>query len=310
MAGYSFGAGVMMQLGAFQFGIETAAYQELSRSTAWRWAAQGRIGQLDGQQFTGPDEETMTLPGLIYPEWRGGFGQLDAMRGMAGKGLPLDLTDGNGNRLGRWVIIRADETQSVFADAGRPRRVEFSLELRRFPDAPAETIAPATATEAAGVSADAPAGQSGAVAQVRGLAGSVSSAATSAASTLQRAADQVQTAVAPYTAVARETLGGVARALAAVGELQTLANRTLAIVGLGSLEISALNRAQNMAMRAAGLTASVSSASAMIRNSAARLEAIGATPAASTAVSNAQAAADAASRLVQQTAAEAGKIKG
>lgn len=310
MTGYSFGAGTMMQLGAFQFGIETAAYQELARSTAFRWAAQGRFGKLDGQQFTGPDEETMSLPGVVYPEWRGGFGQLDAMRAMAGGGAPLDLVDGSGNSLGRWIIIRVDETQTIFADAGKPRRVEFSLDLRRFPDAQAGTVEAGGASPLASVTAAIPAGATGAVAQTRGLASSASSAITSVSGNLARAADQVQTAVAPYAEVARDALGGVTRALGAVGELQTVANRTLAVVGLGSLEITALNGAQNLAQRAAGLVVSVASASAMLRNSAVSLETIGGAPAAATAISYAQSAVDSASRLVQQTAAEAAKIKG
>jgi len=46
------------------------------------------------------------------------------------------MIDGRGNILGRWVIERVDEKQSVFADAGVPRKQEFinksaSLHRRR-----------------------------------------------------------------------------------------------------------------------------------------------------------------------------------
>lgn len=83
---YALGAPVMLQLGAFQFGINTAAHQGLNRSDGWRWPAQERIGQEAALQHIGPAETTITLDGVIFPEWRGGFGQLDAMGGQAGWG--------------------------------------------------------------------------------------------------------------------------------------------------------------------------------------------------------------------------------
>ncbi|MDO4231313.1 MAG: hypothetical protein Q4D19_04200 [Lautropia sp.] len=36
---YAIGTPVMLQLGAFQFGINTTAYQGISRSDGWRWPA-------------------------------------------------------------------------------------------------------------------------------------------------------------------------------------------------------------------------------------------------------------------------------
>lgn len=129
------GGSVMMALGSFQFGLNSAAYQELSRSTEQRWASQDRFGQLAALQHTGPGTETITLPGVIYPEFRGGLAQLDRMRALAGRGVPLTLITGTGRILGQYVIERVDERQTVFAAAGLPRKVEFTLNLRLY-DAP------------------------------------------------------------------------------------------------------------------------------------------------------------------------------
>lgn len=308
MLGYEFGSPVMLQLGSYQFGTTTAAYNELTRSSEWRWEEQERFGKRAALQFTGPGADTVTLPGLIYPEWRGGFTQVDQMRALADEGQPQSLVDGNGGSLGRWVIKRVDEGQTIFASGGMPRRVEFSLELLRFPD---EEVAGVVAAVAGAVGAAIPAGATGALAQVQGLAGNVSTAAKSLSGTLAKAADQVQAAVAPYTAVAREALGGVLRAGAVVGELQTVANRTLAMVGIRPLEITALNGAQNLAARAAGLVVSAESASAVLRNSSARLGQIAGVPQAATrAMQSAQAAADSALALARQTATQAATIKG
>lgn len=132
MIGYSTGPTVMMQLGSFQFSITTAAYQELRRRTEWRWPSQDLYGRLPALQYTGPGADTMTLTGTIYTEYRGGTGQLNAMRTLAGRGRPQLLVEGTGRILGRWVIEGIDEGQSVFAGEGRPRKQEFTLQLRKF----------------------------------------------------------------------------------------------------------------------------------------------------------------------------------
>lgn len=126
-------AEIMMQLGSFQFGLETAAYQEFQRTTAYTWAAQGRFGQDDALQSTGPGADTITLPGVIYPHFRGGIGQLDAMRSLAGRMEPQTLVDGRGRMLGEWVIEQVDERGTVFAPGGVALRQEFTLKMRRFP---------------------------------------------------------------------------------------------------------------------------------------------------------------------------------
>lgn len=132
MINYSTGPTVMMQLGMFQFSITTAAYQELRRRTSFRWPSQELYGRLPALQYTGPGEDTMTLTGTIYPEFRGGAGQLNKMRNIAGAGRPLLLVSGTGSMLGRWVIESIDEGQMVFAAEGRPRKQEFTLQLRKF----------------------------------------------------------------------------------------------------------------------------------------------------------------------------------
>lgn len=123
---------VMMQLGSFQFCIMTAVYQELNRKNEYKWPSQHRFGQRPSRQFVGVGDETMQLPGVIYPEYRGGFQQVEAMRRIAGRGQPLLLVDGLGKLWGRWVIEGIDEKQTLFAAFGAPRKQEFTLSLARF----------------------------------------------------------------------------------------------------------------------------------------------------------------------------------
>lgn len=125
-------ADVMMKLGAYTFSVDTAAYQQFRRSTEYRWPVQERVGNHDALQFTGAGAETISLTGDIYPHFRGGIGQINAMREEAGAGQPLLLVDGLGNVHGRWVIERVEETQDRFFTAGVPRRQRFSLQLRKY----------------------------------------------------------------------------------------------------------------------------------------------------------------------------------
>jgi phage tail protein len=123
---------VMLQLGPYQFSVNSAAYQEFQRTTEYRWAAQSRVGAHDALQFTGFGSDSIELSGVIYPFHRGGLGQLDRMRAAASIGFPLPLVSGRGRVLGLWVIESVSEGQQVFARDGVEKRQEFQLKVRRF----------------------------------------------------------------------------------------------------------------------------------------------------------------------------------
>ncbi|WP_299084345.1 phage tail protein [uncultured Ruegeria sp.] len=125
-------AEVMMQLGFFQFSIDSATYQRLSRSTEYRWARQARIGTSDALQFTGYGPETIEIEGVIYPHFRGGLKQVDRMRTQASLGLPLTLVSGIGKVLGLWVVEGISEGQEVFASQGVPHRQDFTMRMARY----------------------------------------------------------------------------------------------------------------------------------------------------------------------------------
>ncbi len=71
---------MMMQLGTFQFSLDRAAYQELRRNVEYRWAQMQRINHRPSLQFVGVGLESIDLRGTIYPHFRGGLGQIDALR--------------------------------------------------------------------------------------------------------------------------------------------------------------------------------------------------------------------------------------
>ena len=123
---------MMLALGPYRFSLNTSAYQSLKRSSEYRWPSTPRIGKEPLLQAIGPGCDHIDLDGVIYPHFRGGLGQINAMRDSAAKQEPLMLINGQGNVLGRFVITQIEESQNTFLADGAPRKIEFRLSLERY----------------------------------------------------------------------------------------------------------------------------------------------------------------------------------
>ncbi|WP_429139270.1 phage tail protein [Aeromonas veronii] len=257
MIGLSLGPSVMMQLGAFQFSISTAAYQELTRRSEYRWASQDRFGKQPNLQYTGPASEAISLVGVIYPDYKGGGGQLDKMRQLAGGGQPLNLVGGAGQMMGRWVIESLEEKQGTFAAAGAPRKQDFTIALKRFPDSATNQI---DGKLASGTAASSGLGSfaDGAIATV----GSAISSMTSALDAVQAKAAEIGNAVGPVIATVQNSIrtaldlqSQVSNLKEASKNLNSLENVQSAIYGV----MSAASAASNAGAVASGAATSLSS---------------------------------------------------
>ena len=123
---------MMLALGPYRFSLNTSAYQSLKRSSEYRWPSTPRIGKEPLLQAIGPGCDRIDLDGVIYPHFRGGLGQINAMRDSAAKQEPLMLINGQGNVLGRFVITQIEESQNTFLADGAPRKIEFRLSIERY----------------------------------------------------------------------------------------------------------------------------------------------------------------------------------
>lgn len=123
-----------MALGPYRFSVATAAYQQLERSSSWRWAAVDRVGARPVQQYIGPGDDTITLDGTIYPYYSGGLGQVSEMRALAGGGESLLMVDGTGRVWGKFCITEVRETQTTFFAGGQPRKIDFTISLTNSGD--------------------------------------------------------------------------------------------------------------------------------------------------------------------------------
>ena len=125
-------APVLLMLGTFKFSLNTAVFTEMHRRTDYTWASVERFGQLAAKQYTGPGEDSITLPGIVFPDWKGGDRQVDDLRALATDAQPYQLIDSFGGVWGDWVITSVEETQSIHKPDGSFRRQEFNVSLERF----------------------------------------------------------------------------------------------------------------------------------------------------------------------------------
>lgn len=125
---------MMMALGQFVFSLDTAPYQDFQQQIAWRHPANCRVGRRPARQFLGPDDEAITLAGVLAPELTGGEITIDVLRGMGDSGDAHVLIEGTGRYYGIFVIESVDLTRKYFFPDGKARRIEFSVKLARVDD--------------------------------------------------------------------------------------------------------------------------------------------------------------------------------
>jgi phage protein U len=118
----------------YYFNLDTAAFDELTRSTEFRWASQERLSRRPAQQAVGIGEEKITLKGTIYPGFKGGLKQLDTLRSIGAQLKPLTLTTGYGEAMGTWCLKNITEEQGALMHGGIPRKQGFTLEFARYGD--------------------------------------------------------------------------------------------------------------------------------------------------------------------------------
>lgn len=122
---------MMMVLGLYVFELRTVPYQELQYQRSWRHATNSRVNRRPSTQFLGPDNDALTLSGVLVPEITGGRLSLLALEQMAEMGKAWPLIEGGGTIYGMFVIEGLSQTKTEFFRDGMPRRIEFSLTLKR-----------------------------------------------------------------------------------------------------------------------------------------------------------------------------------
>ncbi|PHM73727.1 phage tail protein [Xenorhabdus kozodoii] len=122
---------MMAALGLFVFMLKTTPYQSLQHQQSWRFGFNNRIGARPAFQFIGPNNDTITLSGTLYPEITGGRLSLLALQLMADSGKAWSFLDGHGTIYGMFIIESIDQTKTEFFVDGAARKIDFTVTLRR-----------------------------------------------------------------------------------------------------------------------------------------------------------------------------------
>ncbi|KVG59219.1 phage tail protein [Burkholderia territorii] len=117
---------------AFHFNLSTAAYDKLRRATRYRVAPQERLNRQEALQAVSEGGETITLSGVVFPALGSGTKQINRLREIGGRMKPVQLTTGDGDVLGRWLLQSIEEEQDALLVDGMPRKQTFSVEFGRY----------------------------------------------------------------------------------------------------------------------------------------------------------------------------------
>jgi phage protein U len=248
--------------------------------TQYRWPAQERFMQGQALQFVGIGEDTITLPGVIYPEFRGGLGQLNAMRDQAGKGQPLTMLNGQGMVMGRWVIEKIEERGTVFGAAGVARKIEFTLDLRKFDDDGAGTDTRSDSDVIAAAMNQANQGNDNmtGIQGVESLTGSVSNTAGGFADSLMDSVSAVTAVASDIGSTISSVLTPVQRAMDVANGMKNAATDAKRMLQSTRSSLAAKGGAQRMLSAATSAVSNAGAAGTQIKRSLGDLQALGSVP--------------------------------
>jgi phage protein U len=127
---------VLLAVGPFQFYASAPSFEKLRFNAKFRWEPQKRLGRDPAMQFLGPDERTVDIDGVMYPEAFGGEDLLTSMHSAARSGAiyPLiSMGDAGftGMVMGLWCIVDILNTRQFWGNNG-PRRIEFNIVLKSY----------------------------------------------------------------------------------------------------------------------------------------------------------------------------------
>ena len=123
-------------LGYFPFIRSTIPFQELSETKTYHHPTHSTVGGLNKpSQFTG-GESTITINAELRPEITGGLLSITLLEKMADTGQAWPLILGRGKMMGSYVITKISRTESELMHSGKPRSIQFSMDLLKISDQP------------------------------------------------------------------------------------------------------------------------------------------------------------------------------
>lgn len=132
---------MLASLGLFVFETTSAAFDEVSRKSNYRFGTGNAVGVRPHMQYIGQDNDDISLSGTLYPELTDGIVALDSLRDMAATGKTYALMNGSGYYYGMCYITDISETQSHLLPDGTARKISFTLSLKLADNSEREQVA-------------------------------------------------------------------------------------------------------------------------------------------------------------------------
>lgn len=133
---------MLASLGLFVFEPFKVAFDELQQKINYRYGTGNAVGVRPRMQYIGPDNDTISFSGVVYPELAGSnVASIDELIAMGNTGKTYALLDGTGRFYGMFYIESINRNQSHLLTNGSPRKIGFDISLKLQDDSNREAVA-------------------------------------------------------------------------------------------------------------------------------------------------------------------------
>lgn len=133
---------MLASLGLFVFEPFKVAFDELQQKINYRYGTGNAVGVRPRMQYIGPDNDTISFSGVVYPELAGSnVASIDELIAMGNTGKTYALLDGMGRFYGMFYIESINRNQSHLLTNGSPRKIGFDITLKLQDDSNRESVA-------------------------------------------------------------------------------------------------------------------------------------------------------------------------
>ncbi len=120
---------MLFQLGPLTLDTFPMGPDSFSRNSGADLATKPIMGRMQGREFMGPSDQSLTISGQLLPTKIGGLPDLEQLHALSSSGTKLPVMRGDGVMLGWFVIEKVTEQHKDLTALGIGFVVAYSLNL-------------------------------------------------------------------------------------------------------------------------------------------------------------------------------------
>lgn len=126
---------ILMGWGAFRFEVGQTCFERIRERAGGRWEKHDIIGRRPAGQYLGPDDEIVTLEGVIFPiDGVGSEGTVRGLMAAARSGQVSVLGAADGAIIGSYRLERAERIMTDHLPTGQAQKIAYELEFHAHDD--------------------------------------------------------------------------------------------------------------------------------------------------------------------------------